>query len=317
MWMVASVALMSGPVSGAEPVHGRGHHAATATVELLPSSVSRVGALQVRRALPRRAHRTVGAWCFADHLGPAEVTEARGVDIGPHPHIGLQTVTWLLAGEILHRDSLGSEQVIRAGQLNLMTAGRGVAHSEEATGLYRGSLHGIQLWVAQPEATRNGPPAFEHHADLPAVELPGALATVIVGTLAGVPSPARRDTDHVGAELSVRSGRASVPLDPAHEHAVIVLEGAVRIGPTTVEPGHLGYLAPGREELALDVREPARLVLLGGPPFGEELLMWWNFVARDRAEVDEARGAWEADDGRFGTVDSPLARIAAPVPIWA
>src|SRR5688572_19989954 len=146
-------------------------------------------------------------------MGPAAVTEERGVDIGPHPHTGLQTVTWLLAGEILHRDSLGSEQVIRAGQLNLMTAGHGVSHSEEATGRYRGELHGIQLWVAQPEATRHGAAAFEHHTELPQVELDGGDATVVVGALAGTTSPARRDTDHVAAELVLRPGGATVPLD--------------------------------------------------------------------------------------------------------
>src|SRR5436190_8491140 len=174
-------------------------------LELLDSREAEVGAVRVRRALPRRTHRTVGAWCFADHMGPAAVTEEHGLDIGPHPHIGLQTVTWLLAGEALHRDSLGSEQLLRPGQLNLMTAGHGVAHSEEATGSYRGDLHGIQLWVAQPDATRDGPPAFEHRAELPRVELDGAVATILVGDLAGTPSPARRDTDHVGAQLDVRA----------------------------------------------------------------------------------------------------------------
>ena len=149
---------MSGPVTPADAPPVAAHGDATArSVEVLESRASLVGELTVRRALPRRAHRTVGAWCFADHMGPATVTVERGIDIGPHPHIGLQTVTWLVAGEILHRDSLGSEQVIRPGQLNLMTAGDGVAHSEERTGRYAGEVHGIQLWVAQPSSTRCGP----------------------------------------------------------------------------------------------------------------------------------------------------------------
>ncbi|HSO56188.1 MAG TPA: pirin family protein, partial [Actinomycetes bacterium] len=158
---------MSGPVGtvDAPPTEARASAVKPACVEITPSREAVVGAMRVRRALPRIGRRTVGAWCCADHLGPELVTETQGLDIGPHPHTGLHTVTGLVAGEVLHRDSLGSEQVIRAGQLNLMTAGQGVTHSEEATGRYRGQLHGVQLWVAQPEPTRNGPAAFEHHAE--------------------------------------------------------------------------------------------------------------------------------------------------------
>ena len=155
----------------------------------VPAARPRSGSVPVRRALPRKERRTVGAWCFVDHMGPTTVTADRGMDIAPHPHIGLQTVTWLLSGEAVHRDSLGSEQIIRPGQLNLMTAGRGVSHSEEATGRYSGELHGAQLWIAQPRATRDGDAAFEHHADLPKVDLGGAVATVLVGKLIGSESP--------------------------------------------------------------------------------------------------------------------------------
>ena len=288
-------------------------------LEVLDSREAEVGAMRVRRALPRRTHRThrtVGAWCFADHMGPVPVTEEHGLDIGPHPHIGLQTVTWLLAGEALHRDSLGSEQLLRAGQLNLMTAGHGVAHSEEATGTYRGDLHGIQLWVAQPDATRDGPPAFEHHAELPRVELDVSVSTVLVGDLAGTTSPARRDTDHVGAQLDVRAGRTTVPLRTAHEHAIVVLDGSVSVGTTVVAPGHLAYLAPGGETLVVDAGAPARVMLLGGVPFPSPILMWWNFVARDASEMAAARDAWESRSPRFGAVASSLARIPAPAPSW-
>ena len=308
---------MSGPVTqrdaSAEPDDGR---PARGALEVLDARESQVGSLRVRRALPRRAHRTVGAWCFADHMGPAPVTEEHGIDIGPHPHCGLQTVTWLLAGEVLHRDSLGSEQVIRAGQLNLMTAGRGVSHSEEATGSYRGDLHGIQLWVAQPEATRRSDPAFEHHAELPRVELDGATATVVVGTLARTSSPARRDTDHVGAELALPAGRAVVPVETSHEHAIVVLDGRIELDGTPLEPGRLAYVGPGRDELPLRADAPAVAMLLGGVPFPEEILMWWNFVARTRDEMDAASESWNGDDGRFGTVRSPLARIPAPPRPW-
>jgi redox-sensitive bicupin YhaK (pirin superfamily) len=315
---IASAA-MSGPVTPADapPVAEHGE-CERRVVEVFESRASRVGELTVRRALPRRGRRTVGAWCFADHMGPAAVTADRGVDVGPHPHIGLQTVTWLAAGEILHRDSLGSEQVIRAGQLNLMTAGIGVAHSEEATGRYAGELHGIQLWVAQPDATRNGRPAFEHHGDLPRVELGrGADATVFVGDFAGAVSPARRDTEHTGVDVELRSD-ADLPLRADYEYAIVVLDGAVEVEGSTVAPGHLAYLGSGRREVGLRraATGAARLILLGGVPFDNEILMWWNFVARTREEVDQARAAWQAFDHRFGVVASALARIDAPEPLW-
>jgi hypothetical protein len=286
-------------------------------IEVLDSRETEVGAMRVRRALPRRAHRTVGPWCFADHMGPAAVTEEHGLDIGPHPHIGLQTVTWLVAGEALHRDRLGSEQLLRPGQLNLMTAGRGVAHAEEATGSYRGPLHGIQLWVAQPEATRDGVPAFEHYAELPRRELDGALATVLVGDLDGTTSPARRDTEHVGLELDARPGPTTVPLRREHEHALVVLDGALRVDGAVVEPGHLAYVGTGRDELRVEAASPTRAMLLGGEPFPTPILMWWNFVARDASEMRRARAAWEDGDDRFGAVASALARIPAPAPSWS
>jgi redox-sensitive bicupin YhaK (pirin superfamily) len=257
----------------------------------------------------------VGPWCFADHFGPAAVTETSGLDIGPHPHIGLQTVTWLVEGEVLHRDSLGSEQIIRPGQLNLMTAGAGVSHSEEATGTYRGDLHGIQFWVAQPDATRTGPPAFEHHGDLPRGEVPGCTFTALVGDVAGVSSPARRDTGHMGAELELH-GSATLPLDPTFEHAVIVLTGALTVDGGVATPGHLAYLGAGRDELRLRADETTRAALIGGTEFTEPLLMWWNFVARTEEEITEAHRSWTERSERFGAVASPLDRLEADPPPW-
>lgn len=305
---------MSGPVTSEDvaPTAEEGADVRPPCVELTDSHEATVGNHQVRRALPRRTRRTVGPWCFADHIGPASVTERAGLDVGPHPHIGLQTVTWLVEGEVLHRDSLGSEQVIRPGQLNLMTAGQGVSHSEEATGTYRGPLHGIQLWVAQPEATRFGPPAFEHHAELPAVELDGGRATVLIGELAGTASPARRDTDHLGLDVALDEGRSIVPVQRDHEYALIVLSGRVTIGGMVVTPGHLAYLGEGRDELPLDADEASRVIVLGGRPFEARILMWWNYVARARDEVDEAHATWRAGGARFGTVASTLPRIDGP-----
>jgi quercetin 2,3-dioxygenase len=308
---------MSGPVTGpdtnalqsAEPPVVQ-----TAVVEVTASAISRVGEFSVRRALPRRARRMIGAWCFIDHVGPATVDE-RGLGVAPHPHIGLQTVTWLLDGQALHRDSLGTEQLIAPGQLNLMTAGNGVSHSEEGTG-YRGELHGVQLWVAQPDHTRHGAPDFEHHDDLPQVEFGDATATVVIGELAGAASPARRDTDHAGFDLDLRPGRTTMPLRPDYEHGLVVLTGACSIDGAPVTPGHLSYLGVGRDDITLTASEPTRALLVGGVPFDEPILMWWNFVARTREEITTAHRDWTTAASRFGQVDSPLPRYETEPPPW-
>jgi len=281
---------------------------------ITPGRAAVVGDLPVTRMLPGARRRTVGAWCFVDHMGPASVGPPAPA-IPPHPHIGLQTVTWLVSGEVVHRDSLGSEQVIRPGQLNLMTAGRGVSHSEEGTGSHRGVLHGVQLWVAQPEATRNGEAGFEHHGSLPVVEVGKTLATVLVGTFAGSSSPARRDTNHFGAELVVE-GQSVLPLDRGAEHALVVLEGEVAIEDSSAVPGRIAYLPPGREELAVGARHRSRVLLIGGVPFDERIVMWWNYVARTRDEIDEAHRHWTARTGRFGRVDTAIAPVDVPGPPW-
>src|SRR4051795_771684 len=221
---------MSGPVAelDAPTTLADCGHPTAPCVRVNDSREERLGRVRVRRALPRKGRRTVGAWCFADHMGPADVSENSGLDIGPHPHIGLQTVTWLTDGQVLHRDSLGSEQVIKPGQLNLMTSAGAVSHAEEATGHYRGTLEGIQLWVALPEATRHGAAAFEHHATLPQDELDGAVATVLVGAFGNLASPARHDTPLVGVDLNLH-GSTTVPLNPAWEYALVVMEGELAI----------------------------------------------------------------------------------------
>ncbi|HET9075599.1 MAG TPA: pirin family protein [Acidimicrobiales bacterium] len=309
---------MSGPVTAEDaPDRGSADVREHGDLEILPGREATVGAFGVRRVLPRRERRTVGAWCFVDHMGPAQVSEDRGLDIGPHPHIGLQTVTWLVSGEVLHRDSLGSEQVIRPGQLNLMSAGHGVSHSEEATGSYRGELHGVQLWVAQPAGTRDSPAAFEHHGELPRVEMGTVTVTVMVGRFAGQESPARRDTAHVAAELDLRPGPAVLPLDPSHEYGLVALDRPVEVGRRQLEPGHLGYLGIGRDEMALTSTGRSRALLIGGEPFPEPVLMWWNYVARDRSEIVAAHREWTAGGERFGRFRSPLPRIVAGPPPWS
>ena len=284
-------------------------------VEVAEGRRTEVGGIPVQRALPQRRRRTVGAWCFVDHFGPAQVAEASML-VGPHPHIGLHTVTWVLEGEVVHHDSLGTEQLIKPGQLNLMSAGRGVAHAEETPKGATGALHGLQLWVAQPEATRWGPAAFEHHSALPEAEVGSVRATVIVGVLAGVRSPARADTPLLGVDLLL-PGPGTLPLDPAFEHGLLAVDGPVLLDGQMVAPGGFAYLTPGRAELDVEPGLTAgRALLLGGLPFTEPVLMWWNFVARTREEMVEARSAWEAGDDRFGPVETELGRIPAPPPIW-
>jgi redox-sensitive bicupin YhaK (pirin superfamily) len=302
---------MSGPVTSIDaPVDDEQGPVATApTVQRFPSRMADVGGMAVRRALPRHDRRTVGAWCFVDHFGPRDDGL---MQIGPHPHTGLQTVTWLLAGEALHRDSLGSEQLIRPGQLNLMTSGAGIVHAEESPTGRRGEVHGAQLWVALPEETRHGSGGFEHHEDLPVVGAGGLAATVLVGEYAGVRSPARTDTALVGLAVS-GTGAGTLTLEPSHEHALIVLDGTYAVGDEVVAPGELAYLGLGRERLTLEASAGAHALVLGGEPFPDRLVMWWNFVARTKAEIAEAWDDWEGGTDRFGPVASELDRIPAPL----
>jgi redox-sensitive bicupin YhaK (pirin superfamily) len=260
-------------------------------------------AMTVRRTLPHRELRTVGAWCFLDDYGPADPARAPMV-VPPHPHTGLQTVTWLVGGEVRHQDSLGSDQVIRPGALNLMTAGRGIAHAETSTPASP-PLRGVQLWVALPDADRDGDPGFEHHPELPAAGSGGVTATVLLGELGDVRSPATAYSPIVGAELSVR-GDGQLPLRTAWEHAVLALDGRLTVAGEPLPTAHLVYLGCGRD--AVDIGGQGRALLLGGEPFDEELLMWWNFVGRDHDEVAAARSEWmRAVDGertRFGSVEA-------------
>ncbi len=285
-------------------------------VEIHESRDARVAQLNVRRALPTKGRRTVGAWCFLDHMGPMSLSPDRSVDVAPHPHMGLQTVTWLFSGEFLHRDSLGSEQLIRPGQLNLMTSGHGVAHSEENPGLTSGELHGMQLWVAQPTPTRDGGADFAHFNELPKMETSTFSATVLVGPFGEMESPARRDSDHVGVELELHGGVATMSLEPTFEYALVVANGGVLVDGFMVRPGELAYLGLGRDELHLESTGSSRAMLIGGIPFDERLFMWWNFVARTQEEISEAWRAWATGDERFGRVDSPFARIEVSPPPW-
>jgi quercetin 2,3-dioxygenase len=270
--------------------------------------------ITVRRLLPRSARRMVGAWCFLDLFGPLRFEGGKPMDVAPHPHIGIQTVTWLLEGEVLHKDSLDSEALGAAGGLNLMTSGRGIAHSEETPEKSSGRLHGAQLWVALPDAHRNVEPSFEHYPQRPVLDLGGGRATVILGQLAGVRAEGRTFSPIVGADLAPQAGASlALPLDPAFEHALVPLAGAAELEGRALVTDALYYLGAGRSELRLRASgADTRVLLLGGAPFGETVLMWWNFVARTTDEIVAARDDWEAGR-RFGEVRRYAgARLPAP-----
>jgi redox-sensitive bicupin YhaK (pirin superfamily) len=230
--------------------------------------------------------------------------------VPPHPHTGLQTVTWLVAGEVLHRDSLGSRQLIEPGQLNLMTAGRAIAHSEESPAEHSDLLHGVQLWVALPDRDRATRPAFDHHDDLPAFTDGGATVTVLMGQLGPVASPARTYTPIVGAEVVVKAGAIDLPLEPGFEYAVLVVAGRVEVDGVALEPGPMLYLGCGRDALRVD--GDGRLLLLGGEPFGEEIVMWWNFIGRNHDEIVQMREDWHAGRGFDPVTGYDGAALAAP-----
>ena len=284
--------------------------------ELLEGATVALGGprgMAVTRTLPNKARRMVGAWCFLDAYGPDDLAGTPGMRVGPHPHIGLQTVTWLVRGEILHRDSLGNLQEIRPGQLNLMTAGRGISHSEETPSVNSGVLQGVQLWVALPSTARTTPPAFTHHADLPVVPFGGLTATVLMGELDGAASAAHSHSPLVGAEISVPANASGVvPLRADFEYAVLTMDGAAQVDGHDLKPGPLLYLGSGRTSIALSAALPSRVLLLGGEPFEESLVMWWNFVGRTHEEIVAARAEWE-EGGAFGEVHGYAGpRIPAP-----
>lgn len=275
---------------------------ALATVELLhPREVPLGGprAIRVQRTLPQRQRSLIGAWCFVDHYGPV----CARMDVPPHPHTGLQTASWLFSGEVEHRDSAGVHAVVRPGELNLMTAGAGICHSEVSVDS-QAVLHGVQLWLALPGSDRDTRRDFAHYAPAP-VLLPGADARVFLGELAGSRSPVHTFTPLLGAQIDLDAGAVlHIDVDPAFEHGVLCDAGLVHVDGTPLAVADLAYRSPGRAALHLqNVGErPARVLLLGGPPFPEELVMWWNFVGRSHDDIVYYRQLWEDADARFGAV---------------
>ncbi|MEN9753012.1 MAG: hypothetical protein RL670_703 [Actinomycetota bacterium] len=254
--------------------------------------------IEVQRLLPHLQQRYIGAWCFVDHFGPTQQTD--GMVVAAHPHTGLQTATWVFEGHVEHRDSVGSIQNIAPGELNLMTAGHGIAHSELS--LKQSTvLHSVQLWIALPEAERERLPHFEHHADLPTVSLGGASVKVFIGDWLGVRSNALVYSKLLGAELRLPAGESvTLPLEPSFEHGFMVALGGVTVNDSPVLTNQMEYLAPGAKSVMITADSDSVLIVLGGVPLGEKLLMWWNFIARSHEEIVEMRRAWNAREPRFG-----------------
>ncbi len=309
------------------------HSSVHAEIEVLePRDVPLGGlrAMNVRRTLPQRARSLIGAWCFLDHYGPDDMRTSRPMDVAAHPHTGLQTASWVFSGTIEHRDSAGNHAIVRPGELNLMTAGSGISHSERTTPDTE-ILHGVQLWIALPDRTRHVRKRFDHYVP-PTVEGDGYRAQVFLGSLLGDASPVAAHTPTVGAEISLDPGATlDLSVNRTHEHGILVDTGDVTLNhgghgvPQALGWSQLGFAPIGAEMLRITAGyKGARLMLIGGEPLGEQLVMWWNFVGRSHEEVIAAREAWmstiEGTAGlgdQFGIPDDepdpPLPAPPAPI----
>jgi redox-sensitive bicupin YhaK (pirin superfamily) len=291
--------------------------------ESFPARETSLGTLKILRALPLRQKRLVGPWCFLDRFGPLSFSEAKPMDVAPHPHIGLQTVSWLLQGEIVHNDSLDNEALLRPGGVNVMTSGGGIAHSEETPPKNSGLLNGVQLWVALPNADRNGQAFFQHIGEVPILEQAGGTVSVFAGSVPGCSSPAKHFSPILGADIALHGAAGmELPLDASFEHAALLLTGDAEIDGQSIESIGLWYLGTKRSSIELKSKNGCRVLLIGGLPFPEQVLMWWNFVARTPEEIGQARSDWQSHQ-RFGEVTAyrgprldapPLQRFAPPNP---
>ena len=266
---------------------------------------------EISRSLPHRYIRTIGAWCFVDHFGPT--TQSDAMSIATHPHTGLQTVSWLFAGEVEHRDSLGSVQIINPGELNLMTAGSGVAHSELSTA--NSTLaHGVQLWTVLPDSVRKIAPLFDHYQDLPNFKDGELSVRLFIGELLGEKSPARTFSELLGADITFAPGaRVQLPVNSDYEYGALLVEGDLKAGDERIPLKNLYYSSPGKSSLNLSSENGARIIFLGGLPFPEEIVMWWNFIGRSHEEIEEMRDKWNSEDPSIPNFEAAVeGRIPAP-----
>jgi redox-sensitive bicupin YhaK (pirin superfamily) len=262
-----------------------------------------LGGLTVRRALPDMHRRLVGPFIFFDHMGPTEIEPGQGIDVRPHPHINLATVTYLFEGEIVHRDSVGSLQTIVPGDVNWMLAGSGIAHSERSSPearQRRQALHGIQSWVALPRSAEESAPSFVHHpaATLPLIERPGVTMRLILGTAYGQRSPVAVLSPTLYVEARLEAGAELALPDEHHERAAYVVSGAIAVDDAPLGEAAMAIFAPG--PASLRAREPSRVMLLGGAPLDGERHIWWNFVSSSKERIESAKQQWR--EGRFAKV---------------
>lgn len=281
---------------------------------LIPARRRDLGGMPVRRALPAGRLRMVGPFIFLDQMGPAALPAGQGIDVPPHPHIGLATVTYLFEGELVHRDSLGSVQAIRPGDVNWMTAGRGIAHSERTDPEARagdGRLHGLQTWVALPRAAEEAEPDFVHYPAglLPTIEHDGATLTLVAGETMGMRSPVAVASPTLYVDLRLHPGGSATISTGHFERAVYVASGRVRLDGRDIGAGTLAVLTPG-DRLTLAAADGARAVLLGGAPLDGERHIWWNFVSSDPGRIERAKTDWKT--GRFDPVPGETEALALP-----
>ncbi|MCL6247839.1 pirin family protein [Acinetobacter sp. ANC 4945] len=267
----------------------------------------------IKRALPSRHKRMIGAWCFLDHAGPVHFPQGDGLDVGPHPHIGLQTFTWMIDGTMMHTDSLGTHQLIQPKQVNLMTAGYGISHTEVAPESET-QMHAAQLWIALPDDKINMAPQFDHYPELPVVTQDGIELTVLVGEFLQTKSPVKVHSELLGVDLRSQESQSTVlPLNPKFEYGFMALEGTASVNGHELNEDNMVVLEPGLTQVKIDLHAGGRVLLLGGEPFESPILLWWNFVGRTQEELNIAREQWINQDERFGSIpdyDGP--RLEAP-----
>ena len=276
----------------------------------------------VKRALPSRHQRMVGAWCFLDHAGPVNFAPGKGMHVSAHPHTALQTFTWLIDGEVLHKDSLGNELIIRPGQVNLMTAGRGIVHTEDSV-VNGGCLHAAQLWIALPEELADCEPDFAHYPELPVWHSAGVQHTLLAGAYGDLEAPTAVHSAMLGMDLfSEHGGTVTLSLNPDFEYGYLPLTGQVNVVGETYTPDEFAYMGKGLTSLNVELSAGARMLLLGGVPFEKPVQMWWNFVGHSKEAIAQAQRDWEQGSSRFGEVRDQAAstgvapRLAAPGLPW-
>lgn len=267
----------------------------------------------IKRALPSRHKRLIGAWCFLDHAGPVTFPQGEGLDVGPHPHIGLQTFTWMIEGTMMHSDSLGTQQLIRPKQVNLMTAGHGISHTEVAPETET-HMHAAQLWIALPDDKLNIEPRFDHYPELPVVEKDQIEFTVLVGEFLDTQSPVVVHSALLGVDLTAKETTTTrIVLNPAFEYGFMALEGGAVVNGHELNEDNMVVLEPGLLEIDIELHGGSRILLLGGEPFESPILLWWNFVGRTQEELYQAREQWINQDERFGHIpDYEGPRLEAP-----